>query len=306
MWQVADPIHPDQPAQPFFYPRPGKANVKARLGIVSIDLGIAPRRPASGQTLWVEWDNKTHPYLGDVRWDKEGPLTILVQNRTQTEEMLLKVDPATGRTTPLLTTNDGAWLSLRHDCPRWLDDGSFLWVIEEAKDGPHLEEREKDGTIRRVLLRGTDGFEELVDVDRAAGFIVYRVSVEPIVSTLFRWSLGGKVAATCLDDKEGVHSAVFAKDHSLYVETSTSTAAMPKTTVHKATGELVGELPSVALDPPFALNTETLKVGDDPGFYAYVVRPHDFDKAKRYPVILHVYGGPTHLMVQDAMGGITG
>ncbi len=78
---------------------------------------------------------------------------------------------------------------------------------------------------------------------------------------------------------------------------------MPKTTVHKADGEIVGELPSVALAPPFALNTETVKVGDDPGFYAYLVRPHGFDKSKRYPVILHVYGGPTHLMVQDAMGG---
>ena len=34
VWHVADPIHPDQPAQPFVYPRPGKANVKVRLGIV--------------------------------------------------------------------------------------------------------------------------------------------------------------------------------------------------------------------------------------------------------------------------------
>ena len=109
--------------------------------------------------------------------------------------------------------------------------------------------------------------------------------------------------ATPLDPTPGQQSAVFSKDHSLYVETTVSTTAMPKTIVHKVTGELVGELPSVALDPPFALNTEIVKVGDDPGFYAYVVRPHDFDRNKRYPVILHVYGGPTHLMVQDAMGG---
>ena len=32
VWQVADPIHPDRPAQPFFYPRPGKANVKGAPG----------------------------------------------------------------------------------------------------------------------------------------------------------------------------------------------------------------------------------------------------------------------------------
>ena len=115
-----------------------------------------------------------------------------------------------------------------------------------------------------------------------------------------RWRTARRRAAT---RKPAVHSAVFAKDHALYVETVTSTDGMPKTTVHKADGTVIGELPSVAEEPPFALNTETLKVGDDPGFYAYIVRPHDFDKTKHYPVIVHVYGGPTHLQVQDAMGG---
>ena len=46
VWHVADPIHPDQPAQPFFYPRPGKANVKVRLGIVSVSPSSPSRRPA--------------------------------------------------------------------------------------------------------------------------------------------------------------------------------------------------------------------------------------------------------------------
>ena len=302
VWQVADPIHPDQPAQPFFYPRPGKANVQVRLGIIAAPGGNPGRIfPCGAQTLWVEWDADKYPYLADVKWDESGPLTIVVQNRTQTELVLLKVDPATGKTTPLLTEKDAAWVNLRHDGPRWLDDGSFLWPAE-GKDGPRLEHREKDGALRRVLVPADAGFQELLDVDPKAGTFVYRAGRSPTVSTLFRGSLE-KGDVKRLEYSAGVHSAVFSKDHSLYVETSTSAEAMPKTTVHKATGELVGELPSVALEPPFALNTETVKVGDDPGFYAYLIRPHDFDKNKRYPVILHVYGGPTHLMVQDAMGG---
>ena len=299
VWHVADPIYPDQPAQPFFYPRPGKANVKVRLGIAPASFEGTPR--TAKKTFWVDWDAEKYPYLADVKWDKEGPMTIVVQNRTQTELALLKVDPASGKTTPLLTENDPAWVNLRHDGPRWLDDGSFLWPAE-GEDGPQLEWREKDGSLRRVLVPAGAGFQELVDVDAKAGQVVYRASLNPALSALFRLPLdGGK--PTPLDMEAGLHSAVFSKDHSIYVETTTTTAAMPKTTVHKANGELVGELPSVALDPPFALNTETLKVGDEPGFYACIVRPHDFDRNKRYPVILHVYGGPTHQMVQDAMGG---
>jgi dipeptidyl-peptidase 4 len=300
VWQVADPIHPDQPALPFFYPRPGKANVKVRLGIVAVNhFGIWT--PTGTQTLWIDWEDKKYPYLADVKWDKEGPLTLTVQNRTQTELALLKVDPATGKTTTLLTEQDAAWVNLRHDGPRWLDDGSFLWPAEGDK-GPQLEHREKDGALREVLIPPEVGFQELVDVDPKAGQVYFRAGRNPTESTLYSIPVqGGKV--TRLDKAPGVHSAVFSKDHSLYVETFTSTNTMPKTTVHKADGALVGQLPSVAEEPPFALNTETLKVGDDPGFYAYVIRPHDFDKSKHYPVIDHVYGGPTHLQVQDAMGG---
>src|SRR5262249_28740898 len=72
VWYVADPISPDRPAQPSFYPRPGKANVRVRLGIVPA---------AGGDTVWVEWDAKKYPYLTGVRWDDEGPLTVAVQTR---------------------------------------------------------------------------------------------------------------------------------------------------------------------------------------------------------------------------------
>src|SRR5260370_19447391 len=67
---------------------------------------------------------------------------------------------------------------------------------------------------------------------------------------------------------------------------------MPKTTVHRADGTLVGELPSVAEEPPVTPKSEMVKVGDGPGFYAYIVRPQNFDPNKRYPIIDYVYGGP--------------
>ena len=44
VWYVADPIHPEQEPTPFFYPRPGKANVKVRLGVVPVE---------GGKTTWI-------------------------------------------------------------------------------------------------------------------------------------------------------------------------------------------------------------------------------------------------------------
>ena len=70
------------------------------------------------RTQWIEWDDKKYPYLADVKWPKDGPMTITVQNRTQTELALLKVDPASGKTTPLLTEHDAAWVNLRSTTAR--------------------------------------------------------------------------------------------------------------------------------------------------------------------------------------------
>jgi dipeptidyl-peptidase 4 len=122
VWYVSDPIHPEQPAQTSYYPRPGKANVKVKLGIIPV---------TGGDTVWVNWDAEHYPYLAAVRWDKHGPLTLLVQTRDQKEQQLLQVDPATGKTRRLLTEQDDAWLNLQQDGPRWLEDGKrFLWVHE--------------------------------------------------------------------------------------------------------------------------------------------------------------------------------
>src|SRR5262249_38734675 len=100
---IADPMHPERPADAWPYPRPGRENAAVRLGVVPA---------AGGGTVWVEWDRGRYPYLAAVRWQRGGPLTLLVQNREQTTELLLAADPATGATRTLLAERDDAWLDL--------------------------------------------------------------------------------------------------------------------------------------------------------------------------------------------------
>ncbi len=291
IWYVADPVHPEQPALPSYYPRPGKANVKVRLGLM----------PAlGGKTTWLDWDVKKYPYLARVDWPKNGPLTILVQTRYQDEIVLLKVDPETGKTTKLLAEKDAAWVNLPNNVPKWLDDGSgFLW-ISEGGAGRKLELRDSSGKLSRVLVPPSEGFDALVDLDSKAGSVVYLASIDPTQSQLFRRpQVGGKPEP--LSKEPGVHSATFSRDHSLFVHTAVLPDAMPVTTVRKADGTVIGELPSVAENPPFKLRSEIVTVGDE-GYSAYVVRPRTFKTNTKYPVIVHVYGGPTHQVVQASMG----
>src|SRR5207249_4800537 len=90
---ILDPAHPERQPDTWRYPRPGKNNAIVRLGVVSA---------TGGATRWIVWDRTRYPYLATVRWTKNAPLTLLVQNRRQTEEALLAVNVADGSTRPLV------------------------------------------------------------------------------------------------------------------------------------------------------------------------------------------------------------
>jgi dipeptidyl-peptidase-4 len=283
-WYVADPSKPGQAPHPQYYPRPGHNNVSVRLGIVPV---------AGGETVWVDWDRKAYPYLGSVRWDKHGPLTITVQDRKQQEQILLRVDPANGSTHALIHERDSAFVNLRQDVPRWISAGEFLWLTDTGPK-PGLQRRKATGDITHVI----PGVRDLVHANDSRILVV--TGTEPGSNHLQRLSpTGESFTFTTLPD--GVHAASAGNGGELLVVTTTTPTALPTTRVLRADGTVVGELPSVAETPDFTPNVEFLKVGAGDGYYAAIVRPHGFDPAKRYPVIVDVYGGPHHLTVVKAM-----
>lgn len=294
-WSAADPARPGETPHRQYYPRPGKPNVAVRLGTVSA---------AGGKTTWIDWDRERYPYLATVRWDKGGPLTLVVQSRLQQEMVLLVADTTTGRTNPLLIEKDPAWLNLNQQVPVWLADGSgFLWTSEQT-GGPQLELRYPSGKLMRVLVGPESGYridrQDFPNIDMQGRQVYFLASDDPTQDHLWRVSLdGGKPVR--LSEQTGQHSAVFAKNHSYYVQQIRTPLTMPGFTVYRASGEPIAQLPSAAEEPPFIPTTEYLKAGEGKGFYCSVTRPQDFDPQKRYPVIVDVYGGPGFVHVSATM-----
>lgn len=291
IWYVADPIRPGEAPTPFHYPRPGKANAKVRLGVVSVE---------GGPTTWLSWDAAKYPYLATVRWNKGGPPLLAVQTRTQNEIAVLKADPTAGKTEVLLTETDPAWVNIHQSVPRWLPDGSgFLW-ISERDGGPQLQVHHRDGQRQRVLVPARDGFQDLVALlgEGKGAQVIYNASTDPTQGHLFRLGLDSSSGPVPLTREPGLHSGVFAKNQSLWVHTARTLGAMPVTTVVHADGQVSGVLPAVAEKEPFAPRLELLEIGKDTKFHAAVVLPQTFDVHKKYPVIVDVYGGPHHLHVQ--------
>lgn len=286
---IADAMHPDRAPASSAYPRPGEANAEVQLAILAI-AGGSDQAP-----VWVTWDRARYPYLTTVVWSEDGPLTIVTQNRLQTELQVLAVDPATGSTRELLVEHDDAWLELDQDVPHWLGPKrGFLWTTERG-GAKQLELRNPDGSQARALSDPGFGYRGLVGVDQARGEMVIAASDDPTTQHLWRVFLDGQPPVR-LTTAAGEHDAEMARAGTLLAITSETEQRGRETVLLDRAGKAVGRLASQAVELDYQPTTELVTVGER-AIRAAITRPRDFDARRSYPVIVHVYAGPTSRMV---------
>jgi len=283
---IADPFNPQTAPTKFFYPKAGSPNAKVRLGIIA---------RTGGPTTWITWDAEKYPYLARVVWDvAAAPLCILVQNRAQTEQHLLKVDPTTGATSPLLRETDSAWLNLDygHPMPVWLKDGqSFLWTTERGGTW-QVELHDASGTLIRALTPATFLYRSFVGIDEANRQIIVRGSLDSREIQLRQFPLAGG-GGTYLTHGFGSHSAKFSEESGRLIHSYELFDGHAGTEILSAAGKVLATLRSVAETLPARPTTELVKTKSPLSFDAALTRPRHFEPQKKYPVILEVYAGPT-------------
>jgi dipeptidyl-peptidase-4 len=302
---IADPANPAKAAKTWPYPRAGTKNADVRLFVQPLK-GASP----TGAPTEIRWDREGYPYVAKVEWQTGAPLTILVQNRPQTEQKYLSVDPSTGYTTELLTERDAAWINIDDSTPKWIDDGAaFLWATEK-EGGWTLEMRDRVGRLMHTVVEPSLGFRSLGYIDEDAfggrGAAIVSASDDPTQTHVYRVPLypadGPPVKLTAAP---GSHSLSVAKDGSTALLTSRPLVGEETATLYDlrdaapgSLGEPLGEMRNLALAPNFKPSLEFTRTGPRRDIDAVIIRPRDFDPTLRYPVIVNVYGGPTSVMVE--------
>ncbi len=281
---IADPAHPERAPASFRYPRAGRANAKVRLAHTKI----------GGKTTWIEWDRERFPYLAAVEWREGGAPLLIVQRRDQREEVLLEADVATGKTREILRETDDAWVNLYpEETPRRMEDGSFLW-ISEAGGEKRLELRDRDGKRVRVLNPGNAWRLRKV-VDANATRVIVSGSNDPTQVHLFELAIAG--GEKRLTTAPGHHSIAVARRAPVEVRVHAPLGTPRRAEVFRdgaSRGTLPADAATPAIVPKVELGTVTI---EGRAHETALVHPRDFDPAKKYPVILYVYGGPSDGMV---------
>lgn len=283
---ISDPLHPEATPARNFYPRAGTNNAKVRLGIIS---------RSGGTTRWVEWDRENYPYLTRVVWkEPTAPLCLLVQNRAQQEEILLAVDPSSGATRELLREKDPAWLNLdSKPMPVWRKGGrEFLWTTE--RNGRwQVELHSADGALVRAITPADFNLEKFVDLNETDRSIVVAGGPDPRERHLFRFALEAKTEPQRLTRDSGRHDAVFGEVKERFLHRFNLLDGRVGWEVWQTSDAgKTSALPSVAERPSALPKVELTRTDGPRAMDAAIVRPRNFAKGKRYPVILDVYAGP--------------
>ncbi|MDR1077018.1 MAG: S9 family peptidase [Xanthomonadaceae bacterium] len=287
------------------YPAAGEPNVRIQLGV------IPPRADAKPE--WIALGADPDIYLARVDWRDPRHLGFQRQTRDQKRLDLIETDLETGRQRILMTETSATWVPL-HDDLRFLEDGRFVWSSERS-GFQHLYLAANDGHSLTPLTQGDWPVDGLLAVDERNGQVYFSAGKDsPLESQIHAVSLeGGEIRR--LSRTPGMHAASFARNASVYVDNWSNPETPPQIELYRADGQKIATLLENDIGDarhPYAKYRDAQRPvefgqiaaadGATPLHYS-LLKPPGFDPQKRYPVVVHVYGGPATQTVTRTWAG---
>lgn len=299
------------------YPKAGEDNSHVELWTYSLDDNKAVRCAST--------DKKDWEYIPRFQWAPDGTLVFMRMNRLQNHMEILADEGILLHT--LYDEQDKAYVEVP-------DTWQFITVGKGKKAQQQmLITSERDG-YRHIYLYGMDGklIKQVTsgewEVCEVAGVDVknqrlYYTSREhhPTQKSLFVIGFDGK-KKQCLNDVTrnvkntedryvlGTYNATFSNGCKYYIRTYSTANDAPLYTLHDANGKLIKVLEyNQELNRKMKAEYETYRktfgsfttsIGTKLNYYT--IKPKGFDKNKRYPVLIYVYGGPGNQQVTDSYG----
>jgi dipeptidyl-peptidase-4 len=279
------------------YPRAGEPNPAVRVGVLDATSDDV-------EPVWLSTGGERDVYLPQVTWHPGGERLLAVRlDRLQTILELLACDAASGACSQILAERDPRWVNLLGP-PTFLDGGeSFLWLSE--KDGfAHIYRYGIDGIEQGRLTRGKWVVASVDGVDEESGEVFFTGNAEdPTEYGVFRVRLDDDEVEE-VSRERGCHRAVFSPDFGHFLDRHSALDRPPRVDLRRRDGEPVTLLARADLREyrgPEAMNDVfPIETRDGTRLMALLTRPVALEPERRYPVLIHVYGGPHAQVVRNA------
>ena len=298
------------------YPKAGAPNSKVQLGVVRLGTGATPAAPT-----WLDVGGGSEQYLARMEWVGSDSLVVQRLPRSQTAIDLIMVSAATGKTRPVFTERDSAYVDVGEGDLHWINAGRNFFWLSDRSGWRQLYLYDRAGrVVRQVTADGMD-VVSLDAVDERAGSVyVTAAAPTPMERNVYRCPVLAAGPCTRVTAQPGTHDlsiappvagqrrgSAFAVDlHSTLTTPYTATVydlpAMTRRRAIEDNADLSRRLAALRIAPARFLK---VPMPDGTLLDAWRIVPPGFDSTKKYPVLMFVYGGPTAPTVSDSWGGST-
>ena len=286
------------------YPKVGTTNSAVRIGVVGAE---------GGGTTWLKTPGEPRDsYLARAAWIDADTLSLLQINRLQNRHDFLAAQAGTGEVRRIFSDESKAWVDVASQT--WIDDGKAFLTSSERDGWRHIYRVPRDGGAATLLTRFDADAISVAGVDEGSGFVYFLASPRDATQTLlYRARLDGKGSPERVTPAgaAGSHSYAIAPNGRMALHTYSRADQPPAMDVvtlpaHRSlrsltdTTKLATTLAPL-LRPP--IEFFALDIGGGVSLDGWMLKPPAFDAAKRYPVIVYVYGEPAGTTVVDRWGG---
>lgn len=280
------------------YPAAGENNVRVKLGVLDLRK-ISGRSPVS----WLNLGPSQDIYVPRVQWQKDR-LAVQIQSRDQKTLELWSYDVRTGKRFKLLTESDPKWVDISDGFLTLKKSSEFIWSSERS-GFQHLYLYNLKGQLIRPLTEGNYDVT-FQGVDEENSWLYFSASKNPIERHLYRISLkGGEVFQ--VTSEPGWHRFVMAEDGKSFIDMHSQSLRPSQVSLRNSEGQLLTWVEENKLDekhPLFEFVSElnppefgSFKNAKGTEIFYRLLKPKNFQAARKYPLIVNVYGGPGVQMV---------
>jgi dipeptidyl-peptidase 4 len=285
----------------FKYPKAGEKNAVVSLHLYDV---------ATKSKKDVSLGNYSDFYIARLKWTNDANvLSAQILNRHQDNLDLIFVDGKTGVAKVVLNEKDNAYVDVT-DNLTFLKDNSFIWTSE--KDGfNHIYLYDRNGKLKNQVTKGAWEVTSYYGFDDKTKTVFYQSTENGSINRdVYRIALDGKKKIR-LTAQTGTNDATFSPNFQYFINNFRNATTPSVYTMNDAkTGKSIRTIVSNdALSQklkPYDLPSKEFFVLTTPKGHklnAWMIKPKDFDPAKKYPVFMYQYSGPGSQQVDNNWNG---
>ncbi|MCY7362954.1 MAG: S9 family peptidase, partial [Ignavibacteria bacterium] len=281
------------------YPKVGEKNSVVSVWIYDLETKLS---------IKTDIGNDTDQYIPRIKWNKNGKLCITRLNRLQNKLELLLADASSGKTSVLFTESNKYYIDITDDLT-FLNDNSFIWT-STMNGYNHIYHYAADGKFIKRITTGNWDVTTLYGLDEKKKLVYYQsAEVSPLSRAVYVIGLDGKNKKN-ITSTTGTNSAEFNPTFTYFLRKHSSSNTPNEYFVCKSDGKEVRLLEDNKslkdLRSKYKISSRsffnfTTKEGII--LNGWIMKPLNFDSTKKYPVLMHVYGGPGDQQVLDMYMG---